>query len=448
MIALDEVSADQSMGGSARLGRERFMAFLLASTILLSGCGIDAVSSARNSGHQTEASNTRGRIAFHPLMSKSGTQVGSIDVRSSADGTVTLDLEIDDQFDVHPWGIYAQEACGPPAPDLDSPFQFADIEGGRRTELIEGPSFLSFEANLVAIVLSTGGSEMYGCADLGSAEVTARPSSDAPCEATVPSDAALTSDTIAFSRAELSDSEIYLMQADGSDIRRLTVSLGLDVKPTWSPDGRQIAFRTQRDGNDEIYVMDANGTCNRNLTNSRVDDRSPAWSPDGRTIAFDHFFEPTFQDIAVIDVDGIDLQRVTTGSGEYPSWSPDGQRLAFASARTGQYEIYVINRDGTDEQRLTRNGAYNMYPAWSPDGSRIAFERGLDGSDDSMEIYTMAIDGTDLKQITSNTQNDRFPAWSADGRLAWSESGTIVVANSADARPLPVGNGQFPSWYP
>ncbi len=151
------------------------------------------------------------------------------------------------------------------------------------------------------------------------------------------------------------------MQAGGSDPRQLTVSLGSDVKLRWSPDGCQVAFRTQRDGNDEIYVMDANGTCIRNLTNGRLDDRSPAWSPDGRTIAFDHFFETGFQGNAIIDVDGTDLQRVTTGSGEYPSWSPVGRQLAFASARTGRYEISVINCDGTDERRLTLEGAYNMY---------------------------------------------------------------------------------------
>jgi TolB protein len=238
------------------------------------------------------------------------------------------------------------------------------------------------------------------------------------------------------------------MNADGTGIRRLTTSLGLDIKPTWSPDGQQIAFRSQRDGNDEIYVMNADGTCQRNLTNDPADDRSPAWAPDGRTIAFDHFFNDTFQDISLIDIDGSNLRRVTMRSGEYPSWSPDGSRIAFASARTGHYEIYVIDRDGSNEIQLTHHNAYSMYPAWSPDGTWIAYERGVDGFDESMKIDMMHADGSHDQQLTSNDSNDRFPAWSLNGGLAWSENGTIMVAESAKARPHATGTGQFPAWRP
>src|SRR5207249_2219478 len=151
-------------------------------------------------------------------------------------------------------------------------------------------------------------------------------------------------------------------------------TLGLDIDPSWSPDGAQLAFRTTRDGQDEIYVMNADGTCQRNLSNSPADDRSPAWSPDGRFIAFDHFFVDQFQDIAVMDASGSNLRRLTDSQGEYPAWSPDGSRIAFASSRDGDYDIYVMAADGSGQHALTMNSTYDMYPTWSPDGTSIVYE--------------------------------------------------------------------------
>jgi dipeptidyl aminopeptidase/acylaminoacyl peptidase len=415
------------------------------------GCGVQrtespaAPSTSRSPSPEPAAI---GRIGLQPLISPSDADVGTIDIEHAADGTISINLVIDDTIQPHPWGIYDQNACEMPSPDHDSPFQFADVEAGRRTEQIEAQGYLGYPSKLVALVMSGNGSALYGCADLGLGVVQASPTGTAACPGELPGSPRPKTDDIAFSRDVLADSEIFVMHADGSGVQRLTSSLGVDMKPTWSPDGQRIAFRTQRDGNDEIYVMDANGGCQRNLTNSPADDRSPAWSPDGRTIAFDHFFSSSIQDIALIEIDGSNLRRVTMASGEYPSWSPDGSQIAFASARTGHYEIYVINRDGTNERRLTHDDAYDMYPSWAPDGSQIAYEHGKNGFDESMEIFTMAADGSDNAQVTRNDVNDRFPAWSPDGRLAWSESGTIMVAASATATPKPIATGQFPAWRP
>ena len=198
--------------------------------------------------------------------------------------------------------------------------------------------------------------------------------------------------------------------------------------------------------------MDADGSCQHNITTNAVDDRSPAWSPEGSRIAFDHFFGGRLQDIATIQPDGSGLVRLTTNQGEYPSWSPDGPRLAFASARDGDYEIYVMNADGTDERALTTSAGYDMYPAWSPDGAWIAFERETRSTSgflgEAPDICLVKPDGSGLRQLMSDAVSDRFPAWSPSGMLSWSREGTIEVSTTPGSPPTGIGSGAFPAWRP
>jgi len=395
------------------------------------------------------AAGTDRRSGTQPLVSPGGDAVGSMELRRGSADSITVSITIDDSGSPHPWGIVDQPTCAMPPPNHDSPYQFADIEEGRRIEEIEAGPFLSFPGDLVVLVLSAQASSVYGCARLGpptALKVSGSPS--ATCSDDLEAGPSAPPGRIAFARDVLSDSEIFVMNEDGSDVRRLTTSLGLDIKPTWSPDGSHIAFRSQRDGNDEIYLMNRDGSCQRDLTDDPTDDRSPAWGPDGRSIAFDHFFNDSFQDVAIIDARTSQVRRVTSSSGEYPTWSPDGRRLAFASARDGDYDIFAIDADGGNEVRLTSSPGYDMYPAWSPDGEWILYENGVNGFDPTMEVHMMRPDGRDDRKVTSNKVNDRFPAWSSTGRLAWSRAGVIVVADSPDAGPVEVGQGQFPSWWP
>ena len=128
-------------------------------------------------------------------------------------------------------------------------------------------------------------------------------------------------------------------------IRRLTNDSDWDWKPSWSPDGRHIAFQSSRAGNYEIYVMDSDGSNPHRLTDHPAEDWFPSWSPDGRHIAYvsERDGKPK---IYVIGSDGSNPRNLTNDSDRhyYPSWSPDGRHIAFQSSRDhGNYEIYVMD---------------------------------------------------------------------------------------------------------
>ena len=204
---------------------------------------------------------------------------------------------------------------------------------------------------------------------------------------------------------------IYAMNADGSNQTRLTSNSAGDGCPSWSPDGRRIAFQSDRDGNGEIYAMNADGSNQTRLTRDSALDRDPAWSPDGRRIAFSSERDGN-SEIYAMNADGSGLTRITNNS-DYdgvPAWSPDGRRIAFASRRDGNSEIYAMNADGSNQTRLTNRSASDWYPSWSPDGRRIAFSSQAGGSD-SREIYAVNVDGSGVTRITNNSDHDSYPSW-------------------------------------
>lgn len=384
------------------------------------------------------------------MLSSASGDVGTVTATQISAEQTTLEITLVGETQPHAWGIYDQSTCDRPQPDHDAPFQFADIEGGSRVEELETQPYLTYPSNLVVLVFTLDGGEVYGCLNLGGPLELATPGPSERCAAPAAPASQLPNgseqDELAFSKELLGNADIYRASATGQDELRLTTALGPDTKPTWSPDGSRIAFRTGREGQDEIYVMNADGTCERNLTVSPSDDRSPAWSPDGCQIAFDHFFNPEFQDVAVIDPRGGPLRRVSSHSGEYPAWSPDGQRIAFASARDGDYDIYIIDIDGKNERKVANLAGYQMYPAWSPDGEWLAYQSGPD-TIDGQQIHLIHPDGSGEHAITdAQAITNQFPAWSSQGRLAWSASGTLMILDQVGETAREIGDGQFPAW--
>jgi Tol biopolymer transport system component len=211
--------------------------------------------------------------------------------------------------------------------------------------------------------------------------------------------------------------DLWIVEADGSHRRQLTHSgARIDYSPTWSPDGKRIAFRTTRgtpSGPDpsNIFVVNADGSSERQLTPARGAAASglfPAWSPDGRWIAYSNR-----AGINLVRPDGSG-RRPLGVPGECSVWSPDGSSRINRGQGVDNWDVFVMDADGTHVRRLTRHVAQDYPGAWSPDGAQIAFFSRRDGDGD---VYVMDADGSNLRRVTNQPGAQAADAWLPDGRL-------------------------------
>jgi TolB protein len=240
--------------------------------------------------------------------------------------------------------------------------------------------------------------------------------------------------------------DVWSINADGTGLTRLTRSPWPEFDPSWSPDGRFIAYRSEPHDQPELWVMNADGTGQHQLTR---DGGFPDWTPDG--IAYAPGGGASGMSwIAIMNGDGSGKRRLPhTDYGEYPSWSPDGTRIAFNSNLSGEGLMYIVDVDGSRVVDLSGVGQGHEV-AWSPDGRSILFASDRDHPDNYNDIYVMRPDGSGVRRLTH--AGAEMPAWSPDGRyIVFAASGGLGVirADGSGLTFLPVegvGEASFPDW--
>jgi tol-pal system beta propeller repeat protein TolB len=244
-----------------------------------------------------------------------------------------------------------------------------------------------------------------------------------------------------------SDSEIFVMDAEGGPATRLTNTLDAEDAPIWSPDATKLAFVRNTEFGRELHVVDV--VAKKETALAEPVDFSAAWSPDGTKLAYS-----SSGVVYVVAPDGTAKERVPTPTGvcTSPAWSPDGTRIVFSLSRR-KAAIFVMNADGSHRMRLADGFRFAFDPAWSPDGSRIAF-LGQVGS--RAGIYVVNADGSGLSRLTTADGTALGPLWSPDGaRISFGQTflaknGIFVVnPDGSDLTRLArVDTDRSPTWSP
>ena len=240
---------------------------------------------------------------------------------------------------------------------------------------------------------------------------------------------------IVFTSTRDGNSEIYIMNPDGSKQVNLTRHPSRDLAPVWSPTGEHIAFNSDRDGTHDTYIMDANGKNVRKVFRRLAYREYPVWSPDGKKLVYTHISDWS---IYVGTIDGGHEERITSTNflGGWPTWSPDGSEVAFIfTVGPGNYHLKVVNLRTHEERVLMPNGDQGTFfdPDWSPDGTRVAFYWSKKG------IYVIDRNGKGLKRLVPNASR---PAWSPLGdELVYGKKQQLFKYNLSSRRSKQLTHG-------
>jgi len=259
---------------------------------------------------------------------------------------------------------------------------------------------------------------------------------------------------IAFVSNITGKKEIYIADYDGYNMRQITFYSGITLFPKLSPDGRKLMFSSYKSEGPVLYIKDLNTGVVRIISERKGLNVAGSWSPDGKRIAVTLSLKGN-PDVYIMDTNGNIIKRVTRywGIDSDPCFSPDGKKIAFVSNRSGSPQIYIHDLETGKEERLTFEGKYNSDPSWSS-RNKIAYSCMLDNN---FDICVINPDGTEMRRLTQGPGNNEAPCWSPDGRyIVFSSNRTgryqlyIMTANGENQVRITPLNADYtsPSWSP
>ena len=262
---------------------------------------------------------------------------------------------------------------------------------------------------------------------------------------------------IAFVTRSSGGKQVMAMDFDGHGAHSLTRNSSLNILPDWSPDGSKVAFTSYMRNNPDLYIVGAGGGRPRRVSKHPGMNTGASWSPDGSKIALTLSKDGNPEIYVISAADGQILRRLTDNRGidTSPVWSLDGREIAFVSDRHGGPQIFVMNADGSNQRRVSRNGDYNTTPVWSPrKGKRILAYTTRDQG--HYDIVTLDIETGEMVRVTQGQGNNEEPSFSPNGRaIAFAstrkEGAGIYIANtdgSGKQRRVYKGSATSIDWGP
>jgi TolB protein len=255
--------------------------------------------------------------------------------------------------------------------------------------------------------------------------------------------------------------ELYIVDYDGFNAKRITVNNSLNILPAWSPDGRSLAYVSYRQGGPSVFVARIFEGRSDNITKGDGQAFAPTFSPDGKRLAYASNKSGNME-IWISNADGTGAHRITSshGSDTAPTWSPTGQEIAFTSDRAGSPQIYLMDSEGLNVRRLTTVGNWNDAPAWNPskEYSEIAYTSRLEvGGPVSFDIAVIDLATRQVRQVTAGRGSCEYPSWAPNGRHlvfsckrgnTWQITVSDREGRTIDTLSAGPGNNVQPDWGP